>query len=353
MKVVGGVVGGLLALLLFVVMMMSGTPAPQSASAACLPGGTTAQGVPNGWGPAVDAAAKTANLPSPVLAAQLEAESGWNPKAASGAGAQGLGQFMPGTWATWGNGGDVFDPVAAIGAQGRFMGDLYRRAQAFMKDTGTDPLALALAGYNAGWGAVEQYHGIPPYAETQAYVSKILDGAKKYAGASSAAPAFSCSQGGAAGEGDDLPWGHGPIDVPSPIGMFTRECVDFSLFRVNQELGWTTGQPWKITNSSFRGDGVVLGSANTPGAQSWLTGWQVKGWPTGNAPKPGAVVFYGPGVGGADAAYGHVAVVKSVNADGTYLEEGYNGNPAPNDHQYYTRTVSSSVPTAFLYVPKG
>ncbi|KHL01747.1 transglycosylase SLT domain-containing protein [Sinomonas humi] len=360
MKAVGGAIGGLLALLVFVVMMMSGSPDPQSASAVCAPGGS-AQGVPNGWGPAVDAAAKTAGLPSSVLAAQLAAESGWNPKATSPVGAMGLAQFMPETWKTWGNGADVLDPVSAIGAQGRFMGDLYRRAQAMAKGSSLDPVSLALAGYNAGWGAVEQFHGVPPYGETQDYVAKILDSAKKYAGAGDSAVA-ACSQAGAAGDGDDLPWKNAPTwvqvgaDNPaarSPLGFFNRECVDFALFRVNQELGWTAGQPWKVTNSSFRGDGVLLGSANTPGEQSWLTGWQVKGWATGKDPKPGAVVFYGPGVGGADATYGHVAVVKSVAADGTYVEEGYNGNPAPNDHQYYTRTVKDSVPTAFLYVPKG
>ena len=43
--------------------------------------------------------------------------------------------------------------------------------------------------------------------------------------------------------------------------------------------------------------------------------------------------------------------MKAVNGDGTYLEEGYNGNPAPNDHHYYTRTVNNEVPSAFLYVP--
>jgi hypothetical protein len=46
-----------------------------------------------------------------------------------------------------------------------------------------------------------------------------------------------------------------------------------------------------------------------------------------------------------------VAVVKAVNTDGSYLEEGYNGNPAPEDHKYYTRTVTNDVPSAFLYVP--
>ena len=341
--------GGVLALLLFVVMMMSGPQGEQpAASAVCAPGGS-ALGVPNGWGSAVDAAAKVAGLPAPVLAAQLEAESGWNPNVTSPAGASGLAQFMPGTWATWGNGKDVRDPLAAIAAQGRFMGDLYKRAQAMAKGTELDPVALALAGYNAGWGRVEQFHGIPPFSETQNYVAKILDNAKKFSGLDVSASA--CSQAGAAGDGDDLPWKNARIYTASPLGMYNRECVDFALFRVNQELGWESGQPWKVTNASFRGDGVLLGSANTPGAQNWLTGWQVKGWSYGKTPKPGAIVYYAPGVGGSDKAYGHVAVVKAVNQDGTYLEEGYNGNPAPDDHNYYTRNISNATPSMFLYVP--
>ena len=43
--------------------------------------------------------------------------------------------------------------------------------------------------------------------------------------------------------------------------------------------------------------------------------------------------------------------MKAINTDGTYVEEGYNGNPAPADHSYYTRTVASTVPSAFLYLP--
>lgn len=355
MKAVGASFGVVLVVLLFVAALMGGKKDEQGSSSCTAPVGDSS-GVPNGWGPAVNAAAKVAGMPASVLAAQLEAESGWNPKAASPVGAQGLGQFMPGTWATWGNGGDVFNPTDAIAAQGRFMGDLYKRAQTMTKTKTGDPVRLALAGYNAGWGAVEQYGGIPPFSETQNYVTKILANAGKYVGVGSstatAAPVDNCSQAGPAGQGDDLPWKTAPIMTPSPLGMYNRECVDFALFRVNQSIG-SGSAPYKITNSNFRGDGVLLGSANTPGAQSWLTGWQVKGWPTGTTPKVGAVVFYAPGVGGSDPGYGHVAVVKAVNSDGTYLEEGYNGNPAPNDHQYYTRIIKNSLPSQFLYVPAG
>jgi hypothetical protein len=106
--------------------------------------------------------------------------------------------------------------------------------------------------------------------------------------------------GGTAAEaGDDLPRGHGPIDAASPTGAFTRECMDFALWRVNQEAG-STSAPFPFTNSDFRGDGGALGNAVTR-----LDGWRAKGWPVGTAPQPGAVVYYASGAGEA-GALGHV-----------------------------------------------
>lgn len=162
-----------------------------------------------------------------------------------------------------------------------------------------------------------------------------------------------CTIPGQSGAGDDYPWKNSPTWVQvgagaastSPLGMYYRECVDFALWRVNQQMG-STSAPFKFLNATFRPDGQVLGSALT-----WKAGWDAKGWPTGNTPRVGAVVWYAPGAGGADPNFGHVAVVKEVKANGTYVEEGYNGNPAPEDHNYYTRTVSSNVPSSFLYLP--
>jgi hypothetical protein len=105
------------------------------------------------------------NVPMNLLAAQLYAESGFNPFAESPAGAQGIAQFMPGTAAAMGL-ENPFDPMEAIDAQAHLMSDLLRSFGG--------KVALALAGYNAGAGAVEQYGGIPPYPETRAYVTKIL-----------------------------------------------------------------------------------------------------------------------------------------------------------------------------------
>ncbi len=111
------------------------------------------------------AAAEQANgLPSGLLAAVAQQESGGNPNAVSPVGAQGLMQLMPSTAA--GQGVNAFDPNQAIQAAARiFKANL-------AQFHGSVPLALA--AYNAGAGAVSQYGGIPPYAETQNYVRKIM-----------------------------------------------------------------------------------------------------------------------------------------------------------------------------------
>ncbi|MBK5219451.1 MAG: transglycosylase SLT domain-containing protein [Thermoleophilia bacterium] len=104
------------------------------------------------------------NVSAALLAAQLMAESGFDPNAGSPAGAQGIAQFMPGTAASYGL-TNPFDPVAAIDAQAHLMSDLLRQFGS---------PELALAAYNAGPGAVEPCNCIPPYPETQAYVTRIL-----------------------------------------------------------------------------------------------------------------------------------------------------------------------------------
>jgi len=114
-------------------------------------------------------------LTPPELASQLKHESGFDPNAQSSQGAQGIAQFTDdppghGTWSTWGH-GSPFDPAAAIDAQGRFMCSLMVQAKAAAWG---DPWQLALAAYNAGWGAVEKAHGIPAISETQNYVAAIV-----------------------------------------------------------------------------------------------------------------------------------------------------------------------------------
>ena len=104
------------------------------------------------------------NVSAALLAAQILAESNFDPNAVSPAGAQGIAQFMPGTAASYGL-KDPFDPEQAIDAQAHMMSDLLRQFRS---------IPLALAAYNAGPGAVAACDCIPPYPETKAYVARIL-----------------------------------------------------------------------------------------------------------------------------------------------------------------------------------
>jgi soluble lytic murein transglycosylase-like protein len=100
-----------------------------------------------------------------LVAAVIEAESDYNPRAVSRRGARGLMQLMPKTAASLGV-NDPFDPKANIEA-----GVKHLRA---MMDRFDNNIPLALAAYNAGEVAVIKYRGIPPYRETRAYVNRIL-----------------------------------------------------------------------------------------------------------------------------------------------------------------------------------
>lgn len=101
---------------------------------------------------------------SPVLlAAVAKQESGFNPTIRSKAGAEGLMQFMPATARTYKV--NTTDPASSIDGGARFLRALLDRYD--------DNIDKALAGYNAGTGAVDRYKGVPPYKETQHYVKSI------------------------------------------------------------------------------------------------------------------------------------------------------------------------------------
>jgi Transglycosylase SLT domain/D-alanyl-D-alanine carboxypeptidase len=136
----------------------AGSSSP-GAGAAALPGW-----VPERYRPAIAAAAAANGIAPALLAALLRSESGFDPRAVSPAGAQGIAQFMPATARGIGL-RDPFDPARAIPAAARLLGGHLR---AF----GSVPLALA--AYNAGPGAVRRYGGVPPYRETQAYVARVM-----------------------------------------------------------------------------------------------------------------------------------------------------------------------------------
>jgi soluble lytic murein transglycosylase-like protein len=120
--------------------------------------------VPARFAPMLRAAAIRWNVSAKLLAAQLYAESTFNPFAVSRAGAQGIAQFMPETARGMGL-ENPFDPEQAIDAQAHLMRDLLRQF-------GSVPLALA--AYNAGPGPVRACGCVPAYAETRGYVARIL-----------------------------------------------------------------------------------------------------------------------------------------------------------------------------------
>jgi soluble lytic murein transglycosylase-like protein len=98
-----------------------------------------------------------------LLAAVAKVESGYDPKAVSKAGAQGLMQLMPATARGLGV-NNAFDPAQAVNGAAKLLASHLREFKS---------VPLALAAYNAGGGAVHRYDGIPPFAETQAYVPKV------------------------------------------------------------------------------------------------------------------------------------------------------------------------------------
>lgn len=112
----------------------------------------------------IQRAAQQYNVPPIILSALLKQESGFNPNAISPVGAQGIAQFMPGT--ARGRGVNPLDPESSIMGAAKYLREGLDKYNGDIKKT--------LAAYNAGFGAVDQYGGIPPYQETQNYVKSIL-----------------------------------------------------------------------------------------------------------------------------------------------------------------------------------
>src|SRR5271170_3097200 len=113
----------------------------------------------------VKAASGTYHLDPDLVTSVIRAESGFNVRAVSPKGAQGLMQLMPQTASQLGV-QNAFDPQANVEAGSRYLRELLERYDF--------DLIKALAAYNAGPQRVEQYGGVPPYYETKAYVARIV-----------------------------------------------------------------------------------------------------------------------------------------------------------------------------------
>ena len=112
----------------------------------------------------VSIASSAHGLSPALIRAVITVESGGDPSAISGAGAMGLMQLMPDTARAYGV-ADAFEPSQNVDGGCAYLHDLLGRYRG--------DLTLALAAYNAGPGAVAKYGGVPPYAETQAYVRNV------------------------------------------------------------------------------------------------------------------------------------------------------------------------------------
>src|SRR5262245_55889117 len=113
----------------------------------------------------IDRVAKEQGVDATLVKAVIQVESRFEPRARSSAGAVGLMQVMPQTAKQYGvTGRRLIDPRANVEAGIKHLKSLMDHL----------PLHLALAAYNAGEGAVQRFQGVPPYPETQKYVSTIL-----------------------------------------------------------------------------------------------------------------------------------------------------------------------------------
>jgi len=120
---------------------------------------------PRGLDSVVTAASNRNNVDPDLVNSLILVESGFDPNAVSPKGARGLMQLMPQTAARMGV-QNAMDPAANVEGGTRYLGELLSRYH--------NDLSKALAAYNAGPDRVEQYHGVPPYPETLAYVARII-----------------------------------------------------------------------------------------------------------------------------------------------------------------------------------
>ncbi|MER6979665.1 bifunctional lytic transglycosylase/C40 family peptidase [Streptomyces carpinensis] len=239
-----------------------------------------------------------------LLAAQLYQESGFNPNARSAAAAEGIAQFIPGTWATHGLDGngdgkrDVWDPNDAIPSAASYDCELAK----YVKDVPGDVSHNMLAAYNAGAYAVIKYGGVPPYAETQNYVKTITTLEKSFAApvtrvdpSRQAAGAISYAQGKL---GTPYLWGGdgtadqgGRFDC-SGLTKAAYESVGISLPRVANDQ-YNAG-PHPKREELLPGDLVFFSDDPTDSRAIRHVGIYVGGGYMIDAPRPGAVIRFDP-----------------------------------------------------------
>ncbi|MFD8615637.1 NlpC/P60 family protein, partial [Streptomyces sp. NPDC059631] len=238
------------------------------------------------------------------LAAQLYQESGFNPNAKSPAQAEGIAQFIPGTWATHGVDGDgdgvrdVWNPNDAIPSAASYDCEL----AAYVKNAPGNVTDNMLAAYNAGAYAVIKYGGVPPYAETRNYVKTITTLAKSFAApvtrvdpSEQAAAAITYAQKKL---GTPYLWGgNGTADQGgrfdcSGLTKASYESVGVTLPRVANDQ-YNAG-PHPKRDELLPGDLVFFSDDLTDSRAIRHVGIYVGGGYMIDAPRPGAVIRFDP-----------------------------------------------------------
>ncbi|MGW7367983.1 bifunctional lytic transglycosylase/C40 family peptidase [Streptomyces sp. NPDC054841] len=272
--------------------------------------------VPTDYRKLIEDAGNTCPEVSPnLLAALLTQESGFNPKARSPVGAQGIAQFMPSTWETHGIDGngdglrDVWDPEDAIPSAAGYLCDIAKDVE----DVPGNKQNNMLAAYNAGSGAVRKYGGVPPYKETRNYVRSITalanqpSGGGKTATTTQAATAVDAAKENI---GTPYSWGGGNANGPStgtccsPKGRSGQsitgfDCSGLVLYayaKAGISLPRTAAQQYAASEPVKPGQvrpGDLVFYGNSPTGIHHVGIYIGDGWMI-NAPWPGTKVRYDP-----------------------------------------------------------
>lgn len=285
-------------------------------------GGGVVGGVPAEYVDVVVRAGSVCEGVSPSLvAAQADHESAhtWDPRITSPAGAVGIAQFMPATWAVHGRDGDgdgaaeIANGIDSIWSQGNYICDLSAQVGSWLAEGAVsgDPVDLALAAYNAGPGAVRSWGGVPPYSETRGYIASIKD----------ALPRFPYTPAGGAGGGaggavararahlgTPYVWGGdepGGVDCSGLVLLAFREAGDPFPSRLTADGIVHSVQVTPIARSELRA-GDLIGFSYGPGARVHHIGIY-----SGTGPDGSPMMVHAPDVGG---------VVEEVSLGGAYWQ---------------------------------
>jgi len=295
--------------LMFVVCIMAALGSGTSDAAGDPPGGGgDIKTVPAEYQKEVQMAASMCPQESiALIAAQIEAESNWNPSANSGF-AQGIAQFTPGTWAVWGQdynhdgSTSVWDPGDAIPSQGALMCANFKDVAAAQKSgriTNGSLVENALAAYNAGLGAVEASHGFPTgLAETDSYVPKILALEAKYGGGTATGSAGAAIAAAEKMLGLPYVWGGGNTQGPTgylgsstpPLGFDCEGLTRYAIYQ-GYHIDIGVGSRQQLVTPALHT--VVMRSAGQPMPLSVM------------APGDVVVINFHPST---DGPWGHVAL---------------------------------------------